>query len=164
MYGCASWTIRTTECQRIDGLEFWCWKRLLRVPWTARRSHQSTLKKYLVEGLRLKVKLQYFVNIIWRPNSLEKTLMLGKIEGKRRRGWQDERDGWHHQLSGRKFEQTPGDGEGQGSLVCCSPRGHRVGRNWVTEQQRNSCLACLVRGGAEDVATPHVNLMLNSSV
>ena len=92
MYGCESWTIKKAERQRIDAFELWCWKRLLRVPWTARRSNQSILKeispKYSLEGLMLKVKLQYFGPLMWRVDSLEKTLMLGKIEGGRRRGRQ----------------------------------------------------------------------------
>ena len=92
MYGYESWTIKKTEHQRIDAFEMWCWKRLLRVPWTARRSNQSILKEISpgcsLEGLMLKVKLQYFVHQMRRADSLEKTLMLGKIEGRRRRGWQ----------------------------------------------------------------------------
>ena len=92
MYGCESWTIKKAECLRNDALELWCWKRLLRVPWTARRSNQSILKEispeYSLEGLMLKLKLQYFGYLMWRPDSLEKTLILGKIEGGRRRGWQ----------------------------------------------------------------------------
>ena len=91
MYGCESCTIKKTECQRIDAFELWCWRRLLRVPWTARRSNQSILKEispeYSLEGLMLKLKLQYFGHLIWRTDSLEKTLMLGKIEGRRRRRW-----------------------------------------------------------------------------
>ena len=97
--------------QRIDGFELWCWRRLfLRVPWTARRSNQSILKdispKYSLEGLMLKLKLQYFGHLMWRTDSFEKTLMLGKIEGERRRGWttEDEIVGWHHQLNGHEFE------------------------------------------------------------
>ena len=92
MYGCESWTIKKTECQRIDAFELWCWKRLLRVPWTARRSNQPILKEispeYSLEGLMLKLKLQYFGRLMRRTDSSEKTLMLGKIEGGRRRGWQ----------------------------------------------------------------------------
>ena len=92
MYRCDRWTITKAECQRIDAFELWCWRRLLRVPWTARRSNQSILKEinpeYSLEGLMLKLKLQYFDHLIQRANSLEKTLMLGKIEGKRRRGQQ----------------------------------------------------------------------------
>ena len=92
MYGCESWTIKKTERQRVDAFELWCWRRLLRIPWTARRSNQSILKvispEYSLEGLMLKLKLQYFCHLIRRTDSLEKTLLLGKIEGRRRRGWQ----------------------------------------------------------------------------
>ena len=92
IYGCESWTIRTAEHQRIDGFELWCWRILLRVPWTAGRSNQSILKdispEYSLEGLMLKVQLQYFGHLMQRTDSLEKTLMLGKIEGRRRRGRQ----------------------------------------------------------------------------
>ena len=88
MYGCESWTIRKTECCRIDAFELWCWRRLLRVPWIARRSNQSILKEISpacsLEGLMLKLKLQYFGHLMQRADSLEKTLMLGKIEGRRR--------------------------------------------------------------------------------
>ena len=91
-YGCESWTIKKAESQRIDAFELWCWRRLLRVPWTARRSKQSILMEispgYSLEGLMLKLKLQYFGHLMWRADSFEKTLMLGKIEGGRRRGWQ----------------------------------------------------------------------------
>ena len=90
MYGCESWTIKKAECQRIDAFELWCWKRLLRVPWTARRSNKSILKEispeHSLEGLMLKLKLPYFGHLIQRTDSLEKTLILGKIEGRRRRG------------------------------------------------------------------------------
>ena len=92
MYGCESWTVKKTERPRIDAFELWCWRRLLRVPWTARRSNQSILKEISpgcsLEGLMLKLKLQYFAHLIRRTDSLEKTLMLGKIEGRRRRGRQ----------------------------------------------------------------------------
>ena len=92
MYGCVSWTIKKAERQRIDTSELWCWKRLLRVPWTARRSNQFILKEispeYSLQGLRLKLKLQYFGHLMRRTDSFEKTLMLGKIEGRRRRGRQ----------------------------------------------------------------------------
>jgi len=92
MYWCESWTIKKAECQRTDAFKLWCWRRLLRVPWTARRSNQSILKEispgYSLEGLMLKLKLQYFGHLMWRANSFEKTLMLGKIEGRRRRGRQ----------------------------------------------------------------------------
>ena len=92
MYGCESWTIKKAECQRIDTFELWCWRRLLRVPWTARRSNQSILKEISpgcsLEGLMLKLKLKYFGHLMRRVDSFEKTLMLGKIEGRRRRGRQ----------------------------------------------------------------------------
>ena len=92
MYRCESWTIKKTEHQRIDAFELWCWRRLLRVPWTARRSNQSILKeispKYSLEGLMLKLKLQYFGHLMGRTDSFEKPMMLGKIEGRRRRGQQ----------------------------------------------------------------------------
>ena len=92
LYGCESWTIKKAECRRIDAFELWYWRRLLRVPWTARRSNQSILKEispeYLLEGRMLKLKLQYFGHLMRRTNSFEKTLMLGKIEGGRRRGQQ----------------------------------------------------------------------------
>ena len=90
IYGCESWTIKKAECQRIDAFKLWCWRRLLRVPWTARRSNQSILKEispeYSLEGLMLKLKLQYCGHLMRRPDSFEKALMLGKIEGRRRRG------------------------------------------------------------------------------
>ena len=92
MYGCESWTVKKAECRRIDGFELWCWRRLLRVPWTARRSNQSIPKEinpeYSLEGLMLKLKLQSFGHLIWRIDLFEKTLMQGRIEGGRRRGWQ----------------------------------------------------------------------------
>ena len=92
MYGCESWTVKKAECQRTDAFELWCWRRLLRVPWTTRRSNESIIKEiypeYSSEGLMLKLKLQYFGHLIWRNDSFEKTLMLGKIEGERRKGWQ----------------------------------------------------------------------------
>ena len=92
MYGCETWTIKKGECWRLDAFELWCWRRLLRVPWTARRSNQSILKEIgpgcSLEGLMLKLKVQCFGHLMWRADSFEKTLMLGKIEGRRRRGWQ----------------------------------------------------------------------------
>ena len=101
MYGCDSWTMKKAECRRIDAFELWCWRRLLRVPWTARRSNQSILKaispRCSLEGLMLKLKLQYFGHLMRRTDSLEKTLMLGKIEGRRRREMtEDETVGWRH--------------------------------------------------------------------
>ena len=138
MHGCESWTIKKAEHTRIDVFELWCWRRLLRVPWTAKRSNQSILKEISpgcsLEGLMLKLKLQYFGHLMWRTDSLEKTLMLGKIEGRRRRGWQRMRwlDGITNS-NGHELEQALGVGDGQGSLACCSPWGQKVGHNWATE-------------------------------
>ena len=105
MYGCESWIIKQAECRRIDAFELWCWRRLLRVPWTARRSNQSILKEispeYSLEGPMLKLKLSYFGHLMQRTDSLEKTLMLGKIESRRRGGRQRMR---HHLLNGHEFE------------------------------------------------------------
>ena len=130
IYGCESWTRKKAEHQRIDAFEVWCWRRLLRVLWTARRSSQSILKEispeYSLEDLMLKLKLQYFGHLMSRTDSLKKTLMLGKIQGRRRRGWERMRlVGWHHQLDGHELEQSPIDVEGQGSLACCSPWSHK---------------------------------------
>ena len=98
MYGCESWTVKKAECRRIDAFELWCWRELLRVPWTTWKSNQCILKEISpgcsLEGLMLKLKLQYFDHLMQRTDSLEKTLMLGKIEGRRRRGWQRTR--WLH--------------------------------------------------------------------
>ena len=124
-YGCESWTIKKAECQRIDAFELWCWRRLLRVSSTARRSNQSILKEisheYSLEGLML--KLQYFGHLMWKADSLEKTLMMGKTEGKRRRGQQRMR--WLDSINAHESEQTLGDTEGQGSLKRCGPWGHK---------------------------------------
>ena len=120
MYGCESWTIKKAEHQIIDVFELWCWRRLLRVPWTARRSNQPILKEispeYSLEELMLKLKHQYFGHWMQRTDLLEKTLMLGNIEGRRRRGQQRMRwlDGITHE-----FGQALGVGNGQGSLECC---------------------------------------------
>ena len=141
IYGCESWTIKKAECWRIDAFELWCWRRLLRVSWTARRSNQSIPKKintkYSLEGLMLKLKLQYFGHLMQGTDSLEKTLMLGKIEGRRRRGkTEDEMVEWHHWLDGHEFEQALGIGDRQRSLACCSPWGHKESdmTQWLTEE------------------------------
>ena len=108
MYGCESWTVKKAEGQRIDAFELWCCRRLLRVPWTARRSNQSILNEisseYALEGLMLKLKLQYFSHLMRRADSFEKILILGKIEGRRRREQQRMMVGWHHRLNGHEFE------------------------------------------------------------
>ena len=108
MYGCKSWTIKKAKHQRIDAFGLWCWRRHLRVPWTARRSNQFILKEispeYSLEGLMLKLKLQYFGHLMQITDSFEETLMLRKIEGRRKRGQQHEMAGWHHRLDGYEFE------------------------------------------------------------
>ena len=137
-YRCESWTIKKAERWRIDAFGLWCWRRLLRVPWTARRSNQSILKEisceYSLEGLMLKLKLQYFGHLMWRIDSLEKTLMLGKIEGRRRRGWQgmrwldgitDSKDMNLSKLQSWSWTGKPGVLQSMGS--------QRVGHNWATE-------------------------------
>ena len=144
------------EYWRTDGFELWCWRRLLRIPWRARRSNQSILKEinpeYSLEGLMMKLKLQYFGHLLWRAYSLEKILIMGKIEGRRRKGWQDEMVVWHHWLNGHEFAQTLRDGEGQGSLVYCSSWDRKKLDMTVTEKQQMSkvmdlmlfpCLTCI---------------------
>ena len=138
MYGCESWTVKKAERRRIDAFELWCWRRLLRVPWTARKSNQSLLKEISpgcsLEGLMLKLKLQYFGHLIWRVDSLEKTLMLGGIGGKRRRGRQrmrwldgitDSMDMSLSELGSWWWTGRPGMLRFMGS--------QRVGHDWVTE-------------------------------
>ena len=138
MYGCENWTITKTKCRRIDAFELWCWRRLLRVPWTARRSNQSILKEISpvcsLEGLMLKLKLQYFGHLMWSADSFEKTLMLGKIEGGRRRGWWRLRllDGITTQwtwfwVNSRSWWWTRRPG------VLWSIRLQRIGHDWATE-------------------------------
>ena len=137
--GCESWTTEEAESQRIDAFELWCWRRLLRVPWTASRSNQSILKEispeYSLEGLKLKLKLRSFGHLMWRTDSLQKTLMLEKIEGRRRRGQQRIR--WlngitnsmigntNHHLLNMSLSKLWELGDGQGGLACCSPQGHK---------------------------------------
>ena len=126
MYGCESWTIKKAEHWRIDALELWGWRRLLRVPWSARRSNQSILKEisleYSLEGLMLKLKLQYFGHLMQRTDSFEKTLLWRNWRQEENGMIEDEVVGWHHQLNGHEFEYTPGVG---GGLVCCSPWGRK---------------------------------------
>ena len=142
MYGRESWTIKKGECWRIDAFELWCWRRLFRIPWTARRSNQSILKEisneYSLEGLMLKLKLQYFGHLMRGTDSLEKTLRLGKIEGGRRRGRQRMKwlDGITDSMDMRLSELRVGDG--QGGLVYCTPWGCKQSDmtetlNWLTD-------------------------------
>ena len=139
-YGCENWTIKKAECQRINAFGRWCWRRLLRVPWTARRSNQSILKEispgYSLEGLMLKLKLQHFGHMMGRVNSSEK-IPAGKDWRQKEKGMtEDEMIGWHHWLNGCEFEQTPEDNEGQRSLICCSPRGCKESKvTLATEQE-----------------------------
>ena len=140
MYECKTWTIKKADHWRIDAFELWCWRRFLRVPWTARRTNQSILKGISPEcslgGLMLKLKLQYFGHVMWRADSLVKTLMLRKTEGKRRRGWQRMRwldgiiDSTDMRLS--KFREIVKDRE-----AFVSTGSQRVGYDWATKQQQN---------------------------
>ena len=130
MYGYESWTIKKTEHRRIDAFELWCWRRFLRVPWTARRSNQSILKEispeYSLEEWMLKLKLQYFGHLMRRTDSLEKTLSLGKIESRKQRGQQ--RIIWLNGITDSmdvSLSKLLGVGDGQGSLACCSSWGHK---------------------------------------
>ena len=140
MYGCESWTINKAECWRIDAFELWCWRRRLRLPWAARRLNQTILNEispeYSLEGLMLKLKLQYFGHLMQSTDSLGKTLILGKNEGRSRRGPQRMRwlDGITDLMDISLSKVRVGDG--QGSLVCCSPWGYKeldiTGRlNWT---------------------------------
>ena len=130
MYGCESWTIKIAEHRRIDAFELWCWRRLLRVPWTARRSNQSILKEISpgcsLEGLMLKLKLQYFGHLTRRTHSFEKTPILGNSEGRRRRGRQRMRwlDGITDSMN-MSLGELRGFADGQGGLTCCSPWGRK---------------------------------------
>ena len=127
MYWCESWTIKKADHQWIDAFELWWRRRLLRVPWTARKSNQSILKEinhdYSLERMMLKLKLQYFGHLMRRAYSLEKTWCSERLTTRREFTTEDGIVGWHHQLNGHEFEQTRGHSEGQGSLACCSPWG-----------------------------------------
>ena len=151
MYGCESSTVKKAECQRTDVFELWCWWRLLRVPWTARKSNQSIPKNISpgcsLEGLMLKLKLQYFGCLMQRTDSLEKTLRLGRISS-----WQEEKGttedemaGWHHRLHGHGFGWTPGVGDGQGGLACCDSWGRK--ESDTTEQLNWTELNASLAGG-----------------
>ena len=146
MYGCESWTIKKAECWRIDAFELWCWRRLLRVLWTARRSNQSMLMEISpecsLEGLMLKLKLQYFGHLMWKADSFEKSLMAGKDWGQEEKGTtEDEMVGWHYWLDGHGFRWTPGVGDGQGGLVCCGSWGHKESdmTEWLNWTEVSEC-------------------------
>ena len=158
MCGCESWTIRKAEHWRINAFELWCWRRLFRVPWTARSSNQSILKEtspeYSLEGLLLKLKLQYFGHLMWRTDLLGKNLMLGKIEGRRKRGRQRMRwlDGITNSMDMSLSKLV--DGEGQESLVCYSPWGCKEldtteRLNWTEWMRRLLCQALGLHGRRE---------------
>ena len=146
MYGCESWTIKKAEHRRIDAFELWCWRRLLRVPRTARRSNQSILKENNPKGNQSwifirRTDAEAEAPILWPPNVksqlIKKDPDAGKDWGQEEKGMtEDKMVGWDHWLNGHEFEQVAGDGEGQGGLACCGPWGHRVVHNWVTEQQQ----------------------------
>ena len=155
-YGCESWTVKKAEHRRTDAFELWCWRRLLRVPWTARRSNPSILKEISpgcsLKGMMLRLKLQYFGHLMQRVDSLEKTLMLGGIGGRRRRGRQeDEMAGWHHWLDGHEFEWTPGVGNGQGGLACCNSWGCK--ESDTTEQLNWTMQKVLLEDTPESIRT-----------
>ena len=159
MYGCENWTVKKAGRRRIDISELWCWRRLLRVSWTARRSNQSMLKEispeYSLEGLMLKLKLQYFGHdvknwLIWKDPD------AGKDWRQEKKGMtEDEMVGWHHWLYGHEFEKALGIGDGQGSQAYCSPRGHRVGCNWATELKNESfCILAKISSHCHNILPP----------
>ena len=139
MYGCESWIIKKAAHWRIDAFEFWCWRRHLRVPWTAKRSNQSILKEtnpeYSLGGLMLKLKLQYFGHLMRRPWCWERMRAGGEVGNKGQ-------DGWHHGLNGHESEWTQGDGDGQGGLACCNSWGRKESDtterlNWTEQKNSN---------------------------
>ena len=145
MYGLESWTIKKAECQRIDAFELWCWRRLLRVPWTTRRSNQSILKEInsecSLEGLMRKLKLQYLSHLMQRTD-IGKHHDAGIDWRREKKGTTvDEMIGWHHWLDGHESEQTPGVGDKQGNLACCSPLGCRVRNDFATEMNRTAIIS-----------------------
>ena len=142
-YGCESWTVKKAEHQRIDTFELWCWRRLLRVPWTARRSNQFILKEISpgcsLEGMMLKLKLQYFGHYV-KSWLIGKDSGAGRIWGQEEKGMtEDETAGWLHQFDGHEFGWTLGVGDGHGGLACCSPWGcKRVRHDWAANNTSNN--------------------------
>ena len=160
MYGCESWTIKKAQSWRIDAFELWCWRGLLGVPWTARRSNQSVLREinleYLLEGLMLKLKLQYFGHLMQRTDSLEKSLMLSK------RASEVEMPGWHYQCNGHNLGQSSGDGEGQEGQACWSPWGHKESDK--TGRLNNNNSACKLNKQGDNIRSWHTPFpILNQS-
>ena len=157
MYGCESWIIKKAEHWRIDAFELWCWRRLLRVPWTARRSNQSILKISPEYSLDAEAEAP----ILWPPDAKNWLIWKDPDAGK---DWrqedkgttEDEMVGWHHWFSGHEFEQTPGSGEGQGSLACCSP--WRSQKSDTTEQLNNKNI---VSRSSDSVGSLHFSVWLN---
>ena len=151
MCGCESWTVKKAEHRRIGAFELRCWSRLLRVPWTARRSNQSILREInpenSLEGVMLKLKLQYLGHLMQRTDSFEKT-DAGKDWRQEKGTTEDEMVGWHHQLNGHEFEQAPGVGDGRGGLACYSPWGRKEldtteQLNWTERKFSNNAMKFL---------------------
>ena len=171
MYGWESWTVKKAEPRRIYAFELWCWGRLLRVPWTARRSNQSILKEISprcsLEGLMLKLKLQYFGHLMQRVDLLEKTDAGRDWEQEEKGTTEDEMAGWHHRLNGHEFEWSPGDGDGQGGLMCCDSWGCKESEmteclNWtertIIRQNTESRCCCSLPIGAAILRENQVKL------
>ena len=138
MYGCESWTVKKVEYWRIDAFELWCWRRLLRVPWTARISNQSILKEIQSWIFIRRTDVEAETPVLWPPDVkswlIWKDPDAGKDWGQEDKGTtEDEMAGWHHWLDGCEFEWTPGIGDGQGGLACCNSWGCKVGHDWATE-------------------------------
>ena len=149
MYRCETCTIKKAEHQRIDAFELWCWRRFMRVPWTAKRSNQSILKdispEYSLEGLILKLKLQHFGHLMWRADSVGKDFDTGKDWRQEEKGMtEDEMVGWHYQLNGHEFEQAPGVCDGQGNLACCGQWGCKESdmTKWVNRRETGKKWKC----------------------
>ena len=174
MYRCESWTIDKAERQITDAFELWCWRRLLRVPWTARKSNQSILKEispeYSLEGLMLKLKPGYFGHLMWRADSLKKTLMLGKTEGNRRKGWQKMR--WVDSITDSidinlsKLQEVVKDREAWCAVVCGVTKSRKWLSDWMTATtaqhtfpQENWLIHCFNHGGPCSNITSVINLL-----